>query len=85
MDVMSNDSLVLPNLTTDYLYDVDKVSKRFVGRSEELTKLNNWLTLSFAGQGKPVFIIGDPGIGKISFLQNFQKKNKLLLMVDILM
>ncbi|MFY9222188.1 MAG: AAA family ATPase [Blastocatellia bacterium] len=71
---MSNDSLVLPNLTTDYLYDADKVSERFVGRLEELAKLNNWLTLSFAGQGKPVFIIGDPGIGKTELVNQFFAK-----------
>lgn len=74
MDVMSNDSLVLPNLTTEYLYDADKVSERFVGRSEELAKLNNWLTLSFAGQGKPIFIIGDPGIGKTELVNQFFAK-----------
>src|SRR5437870_5041965 len=53
------------------LYRPEKIAERFVGRTEELAKLKRWLDFALAGQGKPLFIIGDPGIGKTELVRQF--------------
>jgi predicted ATPase len=53
------------------LYNSNKISERFVGRGDELSKLADWAKRSLKGQGKPVFIIGDPGIGKTELVNQF--------------
>ncbi|KAF0248821.1 MAG: serine/threonine protein kinase and signal transduction histidine kinase (STHK) with GAF and, partial [bacterium] len=63
--------LALYDSTIARLYNFDKISERFVGRDEELNKLNNFAQVALNGQGKPVFIIGDPGIGKTELVNQF--------------
>jgi hypothetical protein len=53
------------------LYKTERIAERFVGRTEELTRLRDWFELSLTGQSKPAFIIGDPGIGKTELVRQF--------------
>lgn len=58
------------------LYKVENVAERFVGRTDELNKLHKWFSLALTGHGKPVFIIGDPGIGKTELVRQFFSRLK---------
>lgn len=44
----------------------------FVGRDQELAKVREWYGEAAAGQRRIVFISGEPGIGKTTFLRAFQ-------------
>ncbi len=80
---VSKNSLVVHDVTVARLYNKEKTSERYVGRTEDLAKLVNCLKTAFAGEGKPLFIIGDPGIGKTEliyqFFANTQDIDKLII------
>src|SRR4051794_2299419 len=67
----SDQSRELEDTALARLYKPDKIAERFVGRIEEMAKLRRWLDLALAGDGKPVFIVGDPGIGKTELVRQF--------------
>jgi len=46
----------------------------FVGREQELAKLNAFLDLALAGQGRVVFVTGEPGSGKTALLTEFGRR-----------
>jgi hypothetical protein len=64
-------SSALEELTLARLYRSEKIAERFVGRAEELAKLKRLFDLSVEGKAKPVFVVGDPGIGKTELVQHF--------------
>ncbi|MEW6730947.1 MAG: AAA family ATPase [Acidobacteriota bacterium] len=66
-----NSSMDLQSFTLARLYKAENISERFVGRADELAKLKRWFDQALAGHGKPVFIIGDPGIGKTELVRQF--------------
>ncbi|HKS27486.1 MAG TPA: AAA family ATPase, partial [Pyrinomonadaceae bacterium] len=49
-------------------------SEAFVGREPELVKLNELLAQSVRGEGRVVFITGEPGIGKSSLVHEFLRR-----------
>lgn len=59
------------NSTFARLYRTESATERFVGRKEELSKLKRGFDMAIAGHGKPVFVIGDPGIGKTELVRQF--------------
>jgi serine/threonine protein kinase/tetratricopeptide (TPR) repeat protein len=59
------------------VYDRDLIgaeSSSFVGREPELTKLEGLLRQTIAGNGRVVFITGEPGIGKTSLSDEFLRR-----------
>ena len=53
----------------------DKAEKTvFVAREDELDRLDQVLTQSVAGQGRIVFVIGEPGSGKTALTQEFIRR-----------
>lgn len=74
--------LALYDSTIARLYNISKISERFVGRDDELNRLSNWARAALRGQGKPVFIIGDPGIGKTELVNQFFSSKALAELKD---
>jgi serine/threonine protein kinase/tetratricopeptide (TPR) repeat protein len=59
------------------IYDKDLIespSSSFVGRDSELKKLEEFLQLAVDGNGRIVFITGEPGIGKTSLSDEFLRR-----------
>jgi serine/threonine protein kinase len=59
------------------IYDrdlIDSPSTTFVGREAELNKLEEFLSQAVAGNGRVVFITGEPGIGKTSLSDEFLRR-----------
>ena len=46
----------------------------FVARKEELTRLNQWLDRTLAGQGRVAMVIGEAGTGKTTLLSRFTQR-----------
>lgn len=46
----------------------------FVARERELAQLDSFLNLALAGQGRVVFVTGDPGSGKTALIQEFVRR-----------
>ncbi len=46
----------------------------FVGREVELARLDQWLGLALAGQGRVVFVSGEAGSGKTALLAEFARR-----------
>jgi serine/threonine protein kinase/tetratricopeptide (TPR) repeat protein len=53
---------------------IDSSSTPFVGRDVELTKLEEFLNQAVGGNGRVVFITGEPGIGKTSLSDEFLRR-----------
>ena len=53
---------------------IDTPSASFVGRDPELSKLQDFLQQAMNGNGRVVFITGEPGIGKTSLSDEFLRR-----------
>lgn len=73
---VSKSSLLVHDVAVARLYNKEKIGERYVGRTEDLAKLLNCFKMAFAGEGKPLFIIGDPGIGKTELVYQFFAKSQ---------
>jgi len=59
------------------IYDrdlIDSPSSAFVGRQPELSRLEDLLSQAVGGNGRVVFITGEPGIGKTSLSDEFLRR-----------
>ena len=62
------------------LYDkdlIDTSATSFVGREVELGRLNEFLKQAIEGNGRVIFITGEPGIGKTSLADEFLRRARL--------
>jgi adenylate cyclase len=64
----------LPTFLTDEKPRKEYTRPIFVGRESELTKLGGYMNEAFYGQGKVIFITGEPGQGKTALLESFAQQ-----------
>ncbi|MCB0195618.1 MAG: AAA family ATPase, partial [Anaerolineae bacterium] len=64
--------------SADFLNDVNEAmpdeEEIFIGREEELSRLDDFLTKTIAGQGQVVFVTGEAGQGKTSLIKAFARR-----------
>jgi len=58
--------------------NVSSATTRLVGRASEQAELNRYLTMALGGRRQVVFVVGEPGIGKTSLVDAFQRASAAL-------